>query len=116
MAEQKLDIQELAKGSGAGLTLTPMITTDNYKFDNKNQGKNWVFLSNNGAGTVNVTITTPKTHEADLTVADRVIAVAAGEDRLIPPLDTSIYNDSGGQVEVNVDGADCSIAVAKAAA
>lgn len=51
----------------------------------------FIHVKNNGAGSTNVTITTPEVIDTDLAVADRVVAVANATEKMIPV--PSRYND-----------------------
>jgi hypothetical protein len=51
----------------------------------------FIHVKNANAGSVNVTIATPETVDGDLTVQDRIVAVAAGTEVMIPV--PSRYND-----------------------
>lgn len=51
----------------------------------------FIHVKNGGAGSTNVTITTPESVDGDLAVPDRVVAVAAAAERMIPV--PARYND-----------------------
>lgn len=75
----------------------PITTTDSFFIRNSGHER---LLIKKGAGTVDVTITTPLTVNG-LAVADRVVAVAASKDVVIGPFSPNIYNDSDGKVKVD---------------
>lgn len=62
-------------------------------------GRTVVLVRNASAGAVNVTLV-GRGRMGDVVVPDRVIAVAAGQDRLIS-VDAALYNDSNGRVTIN---------------
>lgn len=67
-----------------------------------NDGRTVIAVCNGSAGSINVTEASTKVipdgGAADLTVQDRIVAVAAGETRVIGPFPTDVYNDAAGVV------------------
>lgn len=71
-----------------------------------NTGVELVVFKNASVGSITVTIATPGTVDG-LAIADRTIAVGAGETRLVGPFPPGIYNDtfiSGGVVAMTYSG------------
>lgn len=64
-----------------------------------NDGNTFHHVKNGSGSSINVTYQTPGTVD-DLAVTDRVVAVAAGAEKMIGPFPPGIYNQSG---EVYVD-------------
>lgn len=60
-----------------------------------NDGRTVLYVKNGGAGSVNVTIQTPGSVDGNA-IADRVVAVPAGEDRIIGPFAPRVYNQQSG--------------------
>lgn len=58
-------------------------------------------VANASAASVNVTVVTPGVVDGDLTIADRVVAVAAGATRIIGRLGDVYRQPSDGTVHVN---------------
>ncbi len=56
----------------------------------------FVHVKNGSASSINVTVTTPENVDGDLAVADRVVAVAATSERMIPV--AARYNDAASGV------------------
>jgi len=69
----------------------------------ENRGDSVLHLINDSGGTINVTIVSATTVQG-LAVADVVIAVGAGEEWFVKPLPTAIFNNTLGQVDVDLDG------------
>ena len=66
--------------------------------------KNDIFWIKNGSGgSITVTFTTQATTDG-LAVADRTVAVPAGEDRAVSDLDPNVYRDSSGYCQVTYSG------------
>lgn len=68
-----------------------------------NDGSSFLHVVNGGGGAINVTLATTQTVDG-LAVADQVVNVPAGEDRMIGPLRRGLFNDAGGLVQVTYDG------------
>lgn len=71
-----------------------------------NTGTELVVFKNASVGSITVTLVTPATVDG-LAVADRTVAVGAGETRLVGPFPPGIYNDtlvSGGSVNMTYSG------------
>ena len=67
-----------------------------------NTGDEFLHIKNGDASSHTVTIETPGNVDG-LAVADRAVAVGAGEERMIGPFPTSVYNDSGDLVQLTYD-------------
>jgi hypothetical protein len=95
-----LALLTVANASGLdGAALTFTAATSGAGGDTLTGGQGVHLYVNNGSGaSINVTIATPETVEGSLAVADRVIAVAAGQNREIPV--PSRYNDATGLATV----------------
>lgn len=65
-----------------------------------NDGKTVLYVKNGGVGSTNVTISTPGTVDG-LAIADLVVAVGNGVNKLIGPFPPGIYNQSDGNVNVD---------------
>ena len=87
--------------AGAAITLTA--ATGGGDTADISNGRTFLWVQNAGAGSINVTLTTPGTVDGDLTVGDRVVAVPNGAtgDRLIGPLNPAVY---GGIVAIAYSG------------
>jgi len=67
-----------------------------------NDGKK-LFVVNNGSGAaVEVTFATQKTVDGEA-IADKVVDVPNGEQHLLGPFPTDIYNDGDGKVQVTYE-------------
>ena len=64
-----------------------------------NDGATFIEVDNAGVGSINVTIVTQKTIDAQA-VADRVVAVPNGERRFIGPFQQQFYNDGDDKVQI----------------
>lgn len=74
--------------------------TDGDRF--RNSGKEFIHVINGGGSPCNVTVPTPAT-VGGLAIEDKVVAVPAGEDRMIGTFDPGLYNQpSGGTDSGNV--------------
>lgn len=67
-------------------------------------------IKNGSTASINATITTPESIDGDLAVADRVVAVAAGADRMVPV--QSRYNDAATGVATVVCSAVTTVTIA----
>lgn len=70
--------------------------------------RNFLHVKNGGGSPINVTITAVKTSArvqgvGVVTVSDRVVAVPAGEERMIGPI-TEAYLDTDGEVTIGYSG------------
>lgn len=91
MARQALAVQTIVEG-GLNMAMTAA-HADGHKFPNK--GKEKIRVLNGSGGSINVTIATGKTVQG-LAVADKVVAVPAGETRFIGPFNSDLYNQPSG--------------------
>jgi len=66
--------------------------TEGDKF--RNTGKEFIHVINAGVGAVAVTVPTPA-EISGLAIEDKVVSVPAGEDRMIGPFESALYNQSG---------------------
>ena len=82
--------------AGAAPTYTAVSASDQVP---NSGGRTVVIVRNASGASINVTIVGTGKIE-DLTVANRVIAVPAGQDRLIS-LPAALYNDADGRVTLN---------------
>jgi len=69
----------------------------------ENSGSEFIHVKNGHSGAQTVTIATPATVDG-LAVADRAVAVPAGEERVIGPFPRSTYNDAAGKVQLTYSG------------
>lgn len=84
--------------------ITPTKNAVSASDDFVNDGRTVLHVTNGSGGSINVTVVTPVT-TGGLAVADLVVAVPAGEERVIGPFARSIYNDpSTGKVTVQFSG------------
>lgn len=65
-----------------------------------NRGSQFLHVKNGSGSSINVTLVTPVT-VGGRAVADDVVAVAAGAEKLIGPFDERTYNNADGKVDVN---------------
>lgn len=70
-----------------------------------NTGTELLFVSNGGGAPINVTVVTQATVDG-MAVPDKVVAIPAGESRLIGPFPKQWYNDGAGKVQVTYSGVD----------
>lgn len=68
-----------------------------------NDGRQFAYFKNASGGSITVTVVTAKTVDG-LAVADRTVALAAGEEKLIGPFDKDTYNDTDGNVNFTYSG------------
>lgn len=68
-----------------------------------NTGEEYIHIKNGDASSHTITIVTQNTSDG-LAVADRAVAVPAGEERKIGPFPTAIYNDANQKVQLTYDG------------
>lgn len=66
-----------------------------------NTGKEVLHVKNGGGGSINVTAVIPGTVDGQA-IGDRVVAVPAGEERIIGPFPGTIY-DQPGTTDMHVD-------------
>ena len=102
MARTELSVETIDR-SGLDPTET-LIPADGIKF--LNDGTVLIMVTNTGVAENDVTIQTPNNVDGDLTVADRVVAVAASAVMFIGPFPTNHYNQAGGYVYVDGETAD----------
>ncbi len=102
MTETALTVADIAK-TGLLLAQVAAAAGGNY-FDN--DGAVFLQISNGDSTSTNVTIDAFPSGNVfgtpdDLTVTDRVIAIAAGATKLIGPFQKATYNDGSGDVHVS---------------
>jgi hypothetical protein len=102
MAEGTLTVADIAI-TGLNPAGTLPTVTDGDKFINT--GKEFLQVVNDSGGSINVTIssypTNPQsTPPSGLTVGDQVVAVPAGQSKLIGPFPPSIYSDTSNYAHV----------------
>lgn len=101
MAETAITPQQAARG-GTALTYANADTSNGNKI--ANNGKTWIRLFNNGAtGSATVTITTPGSVDGNA-VADLPVTLSVGQEKTVPPLEPSIYNNASGDVILTTTG------------
>ena len=99
MARTALTVQETSRGGVVPSAV--VIPTDGVQF--ANTGKEFILLNNTDVGAVNVTFQTPQTVDS-LAVAERVVAMGAGEERMLGPFPPTTYNQLG---QLFIDAANC---------
>jgi hypothetical protein len=67
-----------------------------------NASNTFIHVKNGDASPHTVTIVTQSTSDG-LAVADRAVAIPAGEERLIGPFPSAIYDDGNGKVQLTYD-------------
>lgn len=95
MAASQLTVQQIAQ-TGVVPTYTSADTNGNYF---SNNGYCFLHVKNASGGSINVTIVTPVT-QSGLALADQVVAVAAGAEKMIGPFAPATFNDSSDVVNV----------------
>lgn len=97
MARTALSVQQIARSG-----LEPAYSAANADGHSVvNDGKlTFVHVKNGSGSSINVTIATPGSVDGNA-IADKVVAVPAGEERIIGPFPTSWYNQSDGTVHVD---------------
>ena len=88
--------------SRSGVTFTPVSAAgggDSFA----NAGQQIFYCKNAGVSSVNVTFAVTATVDG-LAATNRVVAVAAGAERLIGPFPTGTYNDVNGNVQITYSG------------
>lgn len=100
-----MTIQEIAK-SGLNYTLAAVATGDTIK--QSTDRRTFLLVRNAGVGSINVTIPAQRTTGREdgagtFTIADLVVAVTNGQDRMIGPFPEAYVNASG-NVTVNYSG------------
>lgn len=98
MARTAITIQDIPENAGLAATYEAA-NVDGNMFDNL--GDEIIHVKNGGAGAINVTLPTPAT-QAGLAVADLVVAVPAGAERLIGRLSPGTFNQPSGADEDRV--------------
>lgn len=90
MARSALTLQTVAKTG-----IVPSYAAANADGNSfANDGNTVIHVKNGSGSSINVTLQTPGTVD-DLAVTDRVVAVAAGAEKMIGPFPPGIYNQSG---------------------
>lgn len=97
MARATLTPQDIVR---TGLTQTYAAVDQANGNQFANDGLMFLHVKNAGVGSTNVTIGTPGTVDG-LAVADLVVAVGAGVEKMIGPFPAGIYNQAGGLVYVD---------------
>lgn len=69
-----------------------------------NDGKVVLHVKNGGATSINVTVVSTAPARPGLAPASNVVAVPAGGERIIGPLDASAFNDANGAVSITYSG------------
>ena len=99
MARTELEVQEIVR---AGVEPTyEAANSDGEEFANADSARTFLHVKNGSGGSINVTIVTPNVVDDDLAVGDRVVAVPAGEERMIGEFPPANYNQSDDTVDVN---------------
>ena len=99
-ARTDLTPQQIAR-TGLAETYAAVDASNGNQF--ANDGLMFLYVKNGGVGSINVTIGTPGTVDG-LAVADLVVAVANGVNKMIGPFPVGIYNQAGGLVYVDWSG------------
>lgn len=96
MARTDLATQQIVIGG-----LKPIFTAANADGHAiENDGSMVLYVKNGSGVSINVTAVTPGTVDGNA-VADRVVAVPAGEDRIIGRFLPAVYNQTNGKVNVD---------------
>lgn len=82
--------------TGLNPSFAAAANTDTIKAD----GRTTLWVKNGAGAPINVTVVTPKTDNG-LAVADLVVAVPAGEQRLIGPFGRDLFADPNGQAGID---------------
>ena len=74
-----------------------------------NTGKEFLMVVNGGAGSINVTATVQNADldsesHGEISKGDRVVAVGAGETKMIGPFARGAFNDINGKVQITYSG------------
>lgn len=101
-----LTLQDASGPTGATITFGAAGASDTMV---GGQGR-YLHYRNASGGSINVTVVTPETVDGDLAVTDRVVAVAAGTDRIIPV--PRRYNDATTGIATITTSSQTSITVA----
>ena len=102
MAEVTLAPQRLVQG-GLAPVRQAVLTADVYLA--ANDGRVALHVRNNGVGAVNVTVVT-QAQVAGNAIADRVVAIPAGQERMIGDLPPAVFNDPNNLLRVQFDTQD----------
>ena len=98
-------------GSGVTQTLTAANSTSGQEF--VNDGKTFLLVKNASSATVSVSIEVQETWDGGLiSPTDPSYAVGDGVTKLFGPFSGELYNDSGGNVEIDYVGVVTSVSVA----
>lgn len=65
-----------------------------------NDGRMFLHVKNGSGSSINVTVETPGTVDGNA-VADKVVAVAAGSEKMIGPYPPDVYNQSDGTMYID---------------
>lgn len=92
----------------AGLTPVLSAVSASDTFQDDGAGRTYVEVNNGGGGSINVTVPAQVVNAnvpgvGNLTITDNVVAVPAGQRRLIGPF-TQAYRNSSGNVTLNYSG------------
>ncbi len=109
MARTSLTAQSIAR-AGIIHTFAAVDQPNGNQFLNVDE-RAFLYVKNGGGGAVNVTVPTPVTVDG-LAVADLVVNIGAGVNKLIGPFPRQYYNQTDGMVYIDYDtGASVTIAV-----
>ncbi len=95
MAYTDLTVQTITK-DGLNPTYASATATEGDMF--RNSGKEFIHVVNASGGSINVTVATPATISG-LAIEDKVVAVPAGEDRMIGTFEPALYNQPAGSTD-----------------
>lgn len=97
MARTALTVLQVARTG-----LTPAYTAGNVDGHSiVNDGRVCTHVKNGSGSSINVTVQTPGTVDG-LAVSDLVVAVPAGQERMIGPFPPGVYNQADGTVYVDL--------------
>ena len=100
MADVALTVSQSTPDGVDPVVNSALDTADNYQA--QNDGKMFLHITNGGGGESIATIVSQKV-DGGLALADRTVAVPAGEDRMVGPFPPGLYNDASGLVNVTFD-------------
>jgi len=70
--------------------------------DFSNDGKTFLHIKNGGGASINATVTSQvATPPAGTAAANKVVAVAAGSEQMIGPINATGFNDASGKVQIS---------------
>lgn len=100
MSNVAVTVDQIVPGGVKPTVNSSLSVSDNYQL--QNDGKMFLHIDNGGGGASVVTIVSQKV-DAGLALADRIVSVPAGEERMIGPFPPAIFNDANGLVNVTFD-------------